>query len=296
MEVPLTSVVSRILDKEQQHIANQIDGQLKQQLSLKPYVETVWQAIQQPIRISEELDAWLRVHPTEIRMTPLTADGTAARARIGIRAHTETLVGRKPAPTAPAAVPALQTSNEAADDFRVGLAGEISHETATRMAAAELVGKTFSFQNGKRQITIGSVDLYGSHGKLVVKTGVTGSLDGTLYLVGKPFFNVASQSVELRDLDFALDTKSRLLKAANWLAHGTLAKRMQENLKLPLGEQLETARKNIRTQLANRQVAKGVALNGTLDELTPGEVFITPRAIVAVVTARGKIDLKISGL
>jgi len=296
IEVPITGIVGRILDQEQPKIASQMDAHLKNQLNFKPIIQHLWQTLHQPVQVSQQYNVWLRVTPLEIWMTPLVANGQAATARIGIKAHTETLIGQKPAPVVTSTVLALQTNAQATDDFQLGLTGEISHAAATQMAAAELVGKTFSFQNGSRKVTITSVDLYGNKNNLVIKTGITGSLEGTLYLVGKPYFNPQSQAIELSQLDFALDTKDRLVKAANWLAHGTLVKRMQENLKLPLATQLETARKNIQAQLVNRQLMKGVALNGTLDEFTPGEVIITPQSIVAVVTAKGKLGLKINGL
>ena len=296
VEVPITGLVERILAEQQPDIARQMDAQLRQQLDLKPYIGQVWQLLRQPLLVSRAHGAWLRVTPLEIWMTPLAANGTMAEARIGIKARTETWLGQKAAVVGAAAVPPLRFSNQLADDFQLGLTGEISHAAATRMAATALVGKTFEFQGGKRKITLTSVDLYGNNGNLVIKTGVAGSLDGTVYLVGKPFFNPANQMIEMKDLDFALDTKSRLAKAAGWLAHGNLAKRMQENFRIPVGGQLETARAAIQSQLANYPLAKGVTLNGHLNDLTPSEVIITPQSIIAVVTAKGKLDVKISGL
>ncbi len=296
VEVPITGLVERILAEQQPDIARQMDAQLRQQLDLKPYVGQVWQLLRQPLLVSRAHDAWLRVTPLEIWMTPLAANGPMAEARIGIKARTETWLGQKAAVAGAAAVPPLRFSNQLAHDFQLGLTGEISHAAATRMAATALVGKTFEFQGGKRKITLTSVDLYGNNGNLVIKTGVSGSLDGTVYLVGKPFFNPANQMIEMKDLDFALDTKSRLAKAAGWLAHGNLAKRMQENFRIPVGGQLETARAAIQSQLANYPLAKGVTLNGHLNDFTPSEVIITPQYIIAVVTAKGKLDVKISGL
>ncbi len=296
IEVPITGIVSRILDQEQQKIAVQLDDQLQQQLDLKPFLQKVWELMQQPIRVSQQYNAWLRVTPLEVWMTPLKAQGSAIRARIGIKAHTETVFGHQPTAPSPSPIPTLKISDQAADDFQLGLTGEISHAAATQIAASELVGKTFEFQNGSRKITITSVDLYGNNSNLVIKTGITGSLAGTIYLIGKPFYNPKSQAIELKDMDFSLDTKDRLLKAANWLAHGTLVKRMQDNLKIPLGTQLELTRQNLRTQLTSKQLMKGIVLNGTLDEFTPGDVVITPQSIIAIVTAKGKLDVKIDGL
>ncbi len=295
-EFQITGIVSRILNQEQPRIAEQLDTKIKEQLDLKPFLQKVWQLIQEPLQISQQYNAWLRVTPLEVWMTPLTAQGELVHARVGIKAYTETVIGRKPTQATHSSIPNLQISDQAADDFQLGLTSEISHAAATQIASTELVGKTFDFQNGSRKITITSIDLYGNNRNLVIKTGITGSLNGTIYLVGKPYFNPRTQTIELKNMDFSLETKDRLVKIANWLAHGTLVKKMQENLKLPLHSQLELARQNLQVQLVNKQLMKGVSLNGTLDEFSPGEVVITPESIVAVVTAKGKLDIKINGL
>lgn len=297
VEVPVTGLVERILAEQQPGIARQMDAQLRQQLDLKPYIGQVWQLLRQPLLVSRMHDAWLRITPLEIWMTPLAASGATAQASIGIKARTETWLGQRAVAAASmASLPPLRFSGQLADGFQLGLTGEVSHAAATRLAAAELVGKTFDFQGGKRKITVTSVALYGNGGNLVIKTGVTGSLDGTVYLVGKPFFNPGNQMIQMKDLDFALDTKSRLAKAAGWLAHGNLARRMQDAFRIPVGGQLEAARAAIQAQLTDYPLAKGVTLNGRLDDFAPSEVVITPQAIVAVVAAKGKLDVKISGL
>ncbi len=112
----------------------------------------------------------------------------------------------------------------------------------------------------------------------------------------KPYYDPQTQLLTLHKLDFDLDTKNKLVKTANWLLHGTLVRKMQEAFKIPVGKQLEEAKITIQNQLNNKQVAKGIYLNGQLDELTPAGVMITPESIVAIVLAKGKVDVKIAGL
>jgi hypothetical protein len=130
----------------------------------------------------------------------------------------------------------------------------------------------------------------------VIKAGLTGSVTGTVYLKGKPYFDTTSQSVALQNLDYDLDTKNRLVKTANWLAKGKFVQKMQEAFKIPLHKQMALATELIQANLTNKQIAKGIVLNGQLTELTPGEVFITPASIVATVQAKGKIQVKVEGL
>jgi hypothetical protein len=46
----------------------------------------------------------------------------------------------------------------------------------------------------------------------------------------------------------------------------------------------------------NKQVSKGVTLNGNILDLTPDKVYLTPNSIICVINAKGKLDIKIDGL
>jgi hypothetical protein len=41
---------------------------------------------------------------------------------------------------------------------------------------------------------------------------------------------------------------------------------------------------------------KNVKLNGNLSELSPGPIYVTPGGLQAVILAKGKLDIQVSGL
>jgi hypothetical protein len=54
--------------------------------------------------------------------------------------------------------------------------------------------------------------------------------------------------------------------------------------------------KLLQEKLKNNRLAKGVVVNGQIDEIRPDQVYLTPTALLAVVHARGRIDVKVDGL
>ena len=64
----------------------------------------------------------------------------------------------------------------------------------------------------------------------------------------------------------------------------------------PVGGQVDEAQKAISQQLTNRKVAKGIGFGGRLDTLEPDQVYLTPTSLVALVVAKGRIEIKIEGL
>jgi hypothetical protein len=245
------------------------------------------------VQVSEAYQTWLKVTPTEVLITPLVARDGKVRALVGIKGYTETIIGRKPEPGR-AALPPLQVTDSIPDDFSIGISGEISHAYATQLVAKQFVNQKFG--SGGYEVTVTSVDLYGNGDHLIVKAGLIGSVNGTVYLRGKPYYDPSTQTVSLQNLEYDLDTRNKLLQTANWLLKGTFLRRLTEAFKVPVGPQLAEAKKNLQEKLNNNQIVKGIYLNGQIDELVPSSVVITPDAIFAVVLAKGKVDVKIAGL
>jgi hypothetical protein len=295
IEFPLASIVGNLIDQQQEKLAQMVDAQIKDKVDIKPFVQRAWTRMQSPVLISPEYNTWLKVVPTEVLMTPLVGAGDRTRASLGIKAYTQTVVGRKPEVTPHTQIPPLQLVTQVPDDFQVGLSGEVSHQHAAALLAKEFVGKKYSYKAGQ-QVEITGIDLYGSGENLVIKAGLKGSVNGDIYLKGKPYYDAATQTLTLQKLDYDLDTKNQLVKTANWLMQGKFTRMMQEAFRIPLSSQIEQAKKVIQAGLTNNHVARGITLNGQLEDLSPQQVYLTPHSIVAVVLAKGKVDVKIEGL
>jgi hypothetical protein len=296
IEIPLASIVGDIIDKQQVQLAAMVDREVKDKVDIKPFVQKAWTWMQNPIQISKQYDTWLKIMPTEVIMTPFVGLGDRTYASLGIKAYTQTVIGQKPAATPSTTIPNLTLVAQVPDDFQVGLSGEVSHQYATQILTKQFVGQQYSFKEGKYKVEITAVDLYGSGENLVIKAGLKGSINGNVYLKGKPYYDPTTQTLSLQNLDYDLDTKNKLFKTANWLMQGKFTRMMQESFRLPVSAQIEEARKMIQAGLTNNHVAKGITLNGQLADIKPDQVYITPNSIVAVVLATGRVDVKIDGL
>ena len=93
-----------------------------------------------------------------------------------------------------------------------------------------------------------------------------------------------------------LDSKNKLIKIGDWLAHGIILKKMGDACKFSIADQLAQGEKTMASYLNNYQPIKGIRVTGSLGQITPNKVILTPNAIVAMVVATGKVALKIEGL
>ncbi|WP_338876369.1 DUF4403 family protein [Spirosoma sp. SC4-14] len=296
VNIPITNIVGRLIDKNLGTITKALDQQIRRNVDLRTPVLKAWNTLREPYLISEKYRTYLQVVPKRVLITPLRFEGRFIRATIGIEGYTLTTTGVKPDVRPVVSLPDLTVVSQVKDDFQIGLLSEASYQEAARIASEEFVGKSFSFSNDRYNITITSMEMYGQNETLIIKAGLKGTINGDIYLRGRPYYDAQSQTVSLKDLVYDLDTKNILQRSASWLLKGTFARTLEKQLTIPVGSQIADMHKLLQDKLKNNQLAKGVVVNGHIDEIKPDQVYLTPTALLAVVNARGRVDIKVDGL
>lgn len=295
-DVPIDFIIGKIIDGNHSKFAKSLDDAVAKNMSLKPYVIQAWNASTQPYLVSEEYRTWVKFTPLEISMVPLRTVGRNIKSVIGIKAYTETLTGERPfTPFAVSNVPNLKIVTGISNDFQVGLMSDVLFTEAAAIAQKMFVGQTYEFQEGRYKIEITGIDIYGSDEFLVIKADIKGSLKGTIYIKGIPVYDPNKKKIVLSDTQFDIKTKNILAKAAAWLLEGKLVKMIEDEFGIPVDELITYAKQNIETSM-NTEYKKGVKLSGKIDSVQPDKVYLTPTSIVALVTAKGKIEVKVEGL
>ncbi|MDK2771525.1 MAG: DUF4403 family protein, partial [Flavobacterium sp.] len=186
--------------------------------------------------------------------------------------------------------PVTQIPNKA----EVSLAIVSTYESASKVITKNFKGQEFG--SGSKKITVQNVSIWEKDNKLIIALDMTGSINGTIYLNGYPNYNAITKEIYFDQLDYVLNTKSVLLKSANWLAQGTILRKIQENCRYSIKENLEEGKSTLTTYLNNYSPMKGVFVNGTLSDLEFEKVELTNKAIIAFITTSGKVSVKIDGL
>jgi hypothetical protein len=295
-DVPIDFIVGKIIDNNHTRFARSIDDAVAKNLSIKPYVIQAWNASLQPYLVSEEYRTWVRITPLEIYMTPLVTAGRNVKSVLGIKAYTETITGERPiAPVSVNSIPNLKLVSTIPNEFQVGLMSDVPFSEAAAVAKKMFIGKTYDFRDGKYKIEITDLDIYGSNEFLVIKADVKGNLKGTIYIKGIPVYNQAKKSIVLSNTQFDIKTKNILAKAAAWVLEGRMVKMIEDEYGLPVDELLTYAKQNVEAAM-NSEYRRGVKLKGKIESVSPDSVHLTPSSIVAVVLAKGKVELKVDGL
>ena len=185
-DISVAGLVERALNSKQDAILKALDDAVRKNVEIKKYIVQAWNTAMQPYLLSEKYRTWLKITPTELQMTPLISVNNKVKATIGIKAITETVTGAKPTFLPVITVPDLKLVSSIPDNFQVGIMAEIPLSEAAKLTGDTLIGQNFSFKDGKYNVQVTDIDIYGDNEKMVIKSGLKGNINGQIYFKGTP--------------------------------------------------------------------------------------------------------------
>jgi len=291
IDVPITYIANLILKANQTKLTTAIDKGFMDNVNLRSYMLDSWNALQEPRKVNDTYNLWVKIIPQGILTTPISGKNGKLIHTISIKSTTQAFVGAPPDKGPILPLPKLTIQNQIPSDFQVNLWTELPFVKANELATGYLQGKTFT--EGKRSVTINHISLYGEGEKLVIYLILTGSYQGELYLEGTPVYNATKQAIELSGLDYHVSTKQFIVKSASWLFKSTLINMVSQNLAFPIADELKEAKALTESNMKDYQLAEGVLLNARLKDLDILDIGIRKESIHLLVGINGKLNLSI---
>jgi hypothetical protein len=292
--ISVETIGNLVLNRSKKTLAQTLDQYVSQQISLKPYVQEAWTALQEPVLLDTAYQMWVKTTPVGIGMTPLTTYGNALQARIAVECINDVTFGSKPTFRENANVPPLRSLEHAPDEFQVRISTDVPFPEAERLARTMMLGQVF--ESGKNKVYVEDIHLWGNNDKVVVNTKLKGSFNGNIYFIGRPEFNPQKNQIEIKDLDFHVDTRNFLMRSASWLFQGAIKKQMAQSMVFPMAENINALKQSIQGTLDHYEIQQGVVLRGTIDDVTVEKTYLTSSSIRVNLFSRGRVNVELSGL
>ena len=292
--VPITYIINPTLSLFKSKISKKIDEAIDKTCDFKPHVLDALDKLSNPLLTSEQYETWFKMVPIELYVTEAKLTKTKILLNMGLKCNMQTMVGQKPKSGFDASKIALKPVEKIPDNTTVSVVAVSTFESASKIVTKNFQGQEFA--SGSRKITVQKVDLWQKDGKMIIALDVLGSINGTIYLSGIPNYNPITKEIYFDQMEYVLNTKSVLMKSANWLLHGTILKSIQANCRYSIKGNLEEGKQNMKPYLSNYSPMKGVFVNGTINDFEFEKVELTDKAIIAFITTSGKMDIKIDGL
>ena len=294
MNLPIGFIADLVLKNSKKTLTKAIDNAVSAQFNLRDEIKKVWEQMFDPQLIAPEYNTWLLVNPQNIGMTQLVTKGDTLAGTIFVQTRPEVRIGEKPARPNATPLPSFKYSTASQDDFTLTVRTDVPYKEAERLAKAQLKGQTFT--EGKRAVKIEDIELYGQGNQLIVNTKLSGSYNGSVYLTGKPIYNPNKNTIDIKDLNFTLETRNFLYKSAAWLLKGSLRNQIEKNMDFLLDYNLKELKNQLQTQLQDYKITNSIFLTGQLNELTIQDAFLAPESIRVEVALKGRLNVQVNGL
>lgn len=292
--IAITYLVNPTIKIFESKIEKAIDESLAKTLDFKNNMLDMMQKISTPVEMSLTYQTWLKITPQELFATEAVLSNKSVTMNVGLKCVMESSIGLQPKSSFDRSKVLLRPTSNLTDKVVINVAAVSSYEDASRIMNANFKGK--EFVSGKRKVTIQDVAIWHKKGKMVIALDMTGSLNGKIYLSGFPQYNAQTKELFFDDLDYALETKSKLMKTANWLAQGVVLNKIRENCRYSIAPNLEEGKQNILKYLNNYSPTSGVFVNGKMNDILFEKVLLTNTSIVAFLNITGKVKVSINGM
>lgn len=292
--IPITYIINPTLSLFKSKISKKIDEVIDKTCDFKPHVLAILDKLSNPLLTSVQYETWFKMVPIELYVTEAKLTKTKIMLNMGLKCNMQTMVGQKPKNGFDTSKIVLKSVEKIQDNTTISVVAVSTFESASKIVTKNFQGQEFT--SGSRRIMVQKVDLWQKDGKIIIALDLLGSINGTIYLSGIPNYNPITKEIYFDQMEYVLNTKSVLMKSANWLLHGTILKSIQTNCRYSIKGNLDEGKQNMKPYLSNYSPMKGVFVNGIINDFEFEKVELTDKAIIAFITNSGKMDIKIDGL
>lgn len=292
--VPLTYLINPAVKLFKSKIERKIDDAIAKSLDFKPNVLAALEKICVPFLMNDTYESWLRIVPLEIYSTNAKLKNDTFVLDMGMKCNMETLIGKQPESKFNASKIILKPVTKIPEDITANIVAISTYQEASKIMTKNFAGQEFG--SGSKKVKVQNVAIWHKKGKMIIALDVLGSVNGTIYLAGFPQYNEKTKEVFFDQLDYALDTKNKLMRTANWLVQGLVLKKIEQSCRYSIKPNLEEGQKSMLTYLKNYSPMQGVFVNGKMEDIQFQKIQLTNQAIIAFIKVKGTISVSVDGL
>jgi hypothetical protein len=291
--ISLTTMVQKVLDKHKTDIEQAIDSAVYEKLRLDQMVEPTWRDLQKPMLISKEYGLWLIPNPVSVAAGKVGGNKEQLTVPLRIAFETSTKLKPETPEYTKTPLPSLQKREQVPLTSDLHLMNFIPYADINRMLAITVNKQDKKLVMGG--LTLKSASVYGGQHALIVKAGVKGLFNGTVYLKGRPVFDTLTNTLKVDKLDFDGETGSVLSKKAGTLWHDSLRKLLEGLITIHLGDDIADLPKKINEAFEKGPGKKTDMGIGTF-RFVPQKIAIRPDGIQVLIHVKSTIALRVDKL
>lgn len=258
-------------------------------ISLRPQVQQLWNQLQQPIPLAGY--GFFYINPEQILLNKLSADKNYLNVSIGLTARPHAGF-EHPEPVMPT-VPPLQGGADQ-EGFKVYTDVHLTYDSLSRILNQQLAGTRIEGEKGvvkNKYIEVKEAGISSAGGnRLTLKMKVSGSIDGTVFLTGRPAIDTATGILTMNEFDYDVSTRNLLVNTAEWMLNKKITRKLNEAARFELDAYLQKLQTSLSSSL-NRNLGKGITTNGTISRIAVSEITPQPGYLFVRLYAMGNMNV-----
>lgn len=280
--IPVGKLANGIIEKSKAEFESQIDKSVNDQLSIREKVLDLLKYIENPIELDTVLNSWVTIIPEYVHMSEIVNYEEWFNGNVTIQGRTK-ISEEKPKDHIPGIrLPEFTWQKDLDDTSHVNFVLDISYASINKYLNTNYRGKTFG-QDG-RTITLNDIELYRKGANLVTRANVSGSVNGELYISGKPIFDNEKQAFYTDDVDIDLKTKNVLHRAGAWLLKGKIKNQLKQLISFSIEENRNSIQRQLDSQIEKYNIKDQLLLRADIKKLKVNKFVLGNEKIHSFVT------------
>ena len=281
--IDVTSDVEKEIKKQLVGLQSEIDKQFKA-IDIKSSAKEAWNLLQEPNLVPGY--GYLNLNPSSLALGDIKL--VDKKATLGLSIDISPSFTTEKPVVNKLSLPVLRSSTKSSG-LNFGLDVVLSYDSLTSFVRQSLVGQIFEVK--RKKIKVDDIQVSGSKdNRIVLKTTISGSKKGTIYLLAQPVLNDSLKRMELRNVDFDVETKSLLMKSAKWFFNSKIIDLIEKNGNFDYSSMVEDMKTEVNNSL-NQEISKGVKMNGAINFIELKQLYYTTSHLVLRARLIGNLKL-----
>ncbi len=290
-KVSIGKLADNIITRSKGELEAQIDKSVNDQFSIRAMILDVMKQVEKPIQIDTILNSYVSLKPENVYLQDffyqrdytvgnITIQGTT---KISETPFTEDVPGLK--------LPHFKWEDSLDDTSHINLVFDIGYQQINDYLNQNYTNKRFS--SGDKEIVVKSMDIRRNADKLEIEADVTGTLNGTIVISGKPIFDNKRQVFYTDDIDIHVKTKNVLHKAGAWLLKSKIKNQLKALMTFSLDENIGTIQDLIDKEIRKYNNDQRISLRADLNNFNIDRFALDQDRIHTFLTINMYLEAKI---
>lgn len=282
--IDITDRLIRYITGPLNDLGKQVDTKIAA-YDIRPQVAQLWKNLATEIRLPDV--GYLNINPQTVELSNFNLNGSSINFSVGLTAKpVVTVLSQQQAPKP---LPNL-TNYTQANGFNIYLDLLEDYDHLTRTVNQQLVGQQTEVAG--HIFKVDSTRIYGIGSKIAMQVNFSGTNTGIIYLTGTPTYDENTHELLFPDLNFDLQTKAWILKAAKWMFDAKITNMLRKEARYNFTRFIADSKQRLQKQIG-QGFGKSIQPQVNFNTLDIQAIYPTQEKLIIRTLLNGSIKVKL---